>query len=156
MSEEISCPDCETKLRIEIDNLPTSLIETECSGCSAIVRSYRTTEGGFSIKTRPKYVERTLSHGIKKLTPELIDSVRQKLPVQPWPQGTHKKIAEDLGISNQLVSLAIDHLIVGGDAEPQVDGKVVARRETTEPLSSIPKGTPNGEDNTSNDPVPRD
>jgi hypothetical protein len=36
------------------------------------------------------------------ITPELLAKVRDALPPAPWPDGTHEKVAMELGISNSL------------------------------------------------------
>jgi molecular chaperone HtpG len=55
---------------------------------------------------------RRMSFG--KLDDDLLKSVAQNLPTDPWPQGLHKIIASKLGISNGLASRAINELLSSG------------------------------------------
>jgi len=59
------------------------------------------------------------------LTLEAINKIREKLPPQPWPRGIHKKIAEEVGLSNNKVSGAIQHLIKNKFFKDQIDGKII-------------------------------
>jgi hypothetical protein len=61
----------------------------------------------------------------KRVPNGVLESVREKLPEQPWPKGVHKEIAQSLGLSNAIVSAAIDELIATGVFKDQVDGKVI-------------------------------
>lgn len=53
---------------------------------------------------------------------ETIELVKNELPSQPWPKGTHKQVAEKLGLTNFAVSVAITHLIENGDFYTQLNG----------------------------------
>lgn len=61
----------------------------------------------------------------KQITETLLKEIENQLPEQPWPTGIHKVIASNLGVSNQVVSSAIDILITSGAFKNQVDGKVI-------------------------------
>lgn len=61
----------------------------------------------------------------KNLDPELIAKIQQNLPSQPWPTGIHKTIAQQLGLSNGVISDAIQVLISRGAFKRQIDGKIV-------------------------------
>lgn len=54
-----------------------------------------------------------------------IQLVADRLPPQPWPQGIHKMVAKDLGLSNRKVSQAIQILITRGVFRVQSDGVVL-------------------------------
>lgn len=62
------------------------------------------------------------------LDSETLELIRKALPEQPWPKGTHRNIAADLGLSARHVSAAISHLISAGICFPQIDGVVYVPR----------------------------
>jgi hypothetical protein len=53
-----------------------------------------------------------------------IDQVDTALPPQPWPVGTHLKVAEELGVAPKLVSSAIRRLIDSGRRHEQFRGEL--------------------------------
>lgn len=56
------------------------------------------------------------------LAEETIQRVKSVLPAQPWPKGTHKKLREELGISQNSYGRSVSELIRRGDFKHQVDG----------------------------------
>jgi|WetSurMetagenome_2_1015567.scaffolds.fasta_scaffold00675_12 hypothetical protein len=66
----------------------------------------------------------------KVLDEKLLESIMNKLPVQPWPTGIHKVIANELQISNKIVSIAIQQLITKGIFKNQINGIIVDTLET--------------------------
>ena len=56
---------------------------------------------------------------------DMVSRVREQLPPQPWPTGTHKVIAEKLGCKPKSVTAAITELIRRGVFKPQHDGQVL-------------------------------
>jgi len=127
--ERVTCPSCSEEARILLDNLRGSTAETECHSCGCKIRVVRATEG---IRIRgsvpiPKPQEK------RKLTDEIIQNVRERLPEQPWPTGTRRKIAESLNLPTNLVGDAIQELIRRGECYLQMDGKLyVPRDESTD------------------------
>ena len=70
------------------------------------------------------------------LSDELLEQVRNKLPVQPWPIKIHDRIAKELNLQINVVSDAIAYLIFTNKFSYQVygfvfdeDGKVLAESE---------------------------
>lgn len=61
----------------------------------------------------------------KSIPNHQIDAIKNELPDQPWPRGIHKEVARKLGLSNGLVSAAIDILITRGIFKDQIDGEIV-------------------------------
>lgn len=59
------------------------------------------------------------------LDEKIIKKIKEKLPEQPWPTGIHKIIAAELGVSNKMVSGAIQQLIGKGVFKNQFEGKVI-------------------------------
>ncbi len=55
---------------------------------------------------------------------ELLHSVRELLPPQPWPVGIHLTIANKLNVSNNMVSRCITALIARGVFMRQIDGQL--------------------------------
>lgn len=60
---------------------------------------------------------------------DTIEKVAHLLPTQPWPKNIHKLVAARLGISNALVSRAINELIKQRRFLPQIQGVVYAPRD---------------------------
>lgn len=59
------------------------------------------------------------------LDDKLLDKIKHKLPEQPWETGIHKKIANELNLSNKLVSIAIQQLIGKGYFKNQINGNIL-------------------------------
>jgi hypothetical protein len=59
------------------------------------------------------------------INPELLEKVKELLPVQPWPTGIHKTVAEKLGLSSPETWKYIRELIRRGDFNDQVDGQLL-------------------------------
>lgn len=60
----------------------------------------------------------------KDLPKELVNRVNAALPEQPWPPGIHARIARELNVPTQHVSMVIQHLIASGKRNRQKDGVV--------------------------------
>lgn len=56
---------------------------------------------------------------------EMLATVRDLLPQQPWPQGIHREIAEKLDIKPVVASKYVHELIRRGFFKEQVDGQIV-------------------------------
>lgn len=50
----------------------------------------------------------------KRLDFKTISLIKEKLPEQPWQTGIHKIIAEELGLSNKIVTKTINYLVKNG------------------------------------------
>ncbi|WP_281228295.1 hypothetical protein [Flavobacterium aquiphilum] len=66
------------------------------------------------------------------LDEKIILTIKEKLPPQPWETGVHKKVASELGISNKLVSIAIQQLIGKGVFKNQIDGIIIDEPQSDE------------------------
>lgn len=53
-----------------------------------------------------------------------LDAVRQLLPAQPWPRGTHRQVRQRLGLSGTQYQRIVDELIRRGDFKLQRDGQL--------------------------------
>lgn len=58
------------------------------------------------------------------LDAELLASIKELLPPQPWPQGVHKEVADKVGLTYGQVAKYIKELIRRGDFMEQVDGEL--------------------------------
>ena len=56
---------------------------------------------------------------------DTIELIRQQLPEQPWETGIHKKVAENLGLRNAIVYIAIMVLIKRGFFKQQINGILI-------------------------------
>ena len=72
-------------------------------------------------KRNKKYSFTTKSKKINVKIEDL-ELILKELPKQPWPVGTHKKVAEKLNMKPGYVSAAISQLIDKGLFYTQVDG----------------------------------
>jgi hypothetical protein len=120
-NKNFPCPSCGCENNYEIDkNFPT---ETFCKNCKHNIRIYK-------INSTQNYQLKLVSSGKKHfLNEEIIQKVKECLPKQPWNKGIHKFVAEQLGIAPQVVSKAIDALILRNDVLDQVDGIVCTPEE---------------------------
>lgn len=62
---------------------------------------------------------------------EMLDTIKDMLPVQPWPSGIHREIAEKLNISPGMSSRYIRELINRGHFVDQIDGHLLSSEGTT-------------------------
>ena len=62
---------------------------------------------------------------IRTIDEALLNRIDEKLPKQPWESGIHKIVANDLGVSNKLVSIGIQQLIARGKYKPQRNGELL-------------------------------
>lgn len=72
---------------------------------------------------------------INKSEPRFLDEktilqIKEKLPEQPWETGIHKKVALELGLSNKLVSIAIQQLIAKGIFKSQINGIITSESQS--------------------------
>ena len=57
----------------------------------------------------------------------LLEAVKEELPDQPWPKGTHKQIREKFELSGSEYQKCIDALIERGDYLQQEDGRLIEK-----------------------------
>jgi hypothetical protein len=115
--ERIACPLCKAALELAMDPVHWRSTSTRCAECGAEVSIVRA-KAGLRIRS---VIEPSYGNGP---TEDFVDLVRQKLPPQPWPTGTHKTVAAELDTKPHLVSKAIQELIRRGVFYPQYDGIV--------------------------------
>lgn len=118
LEERYFCPQCGNEGAVRLDPVPGGLGSSTCKGCGQWLTFTRTADG---VRVRLGADAIPEPEGV---TGELIEQVRSKLPVQPWPTGIHREIAAELGVHASLVSRAIGQLIQRGDFYPQDNGVV--------------------------------
>jgi predicted SprT family Zn-dependent metalloprotease len=123
IKEKITCPKCSASIEVELDPMPSSTVSTTCPDCNTEMRIVRTPDG-FRITQTTVSSSQDSSTGKPNLNEEIIQQVRNELPVQPWPKGTHKLVATKLNLTNREVFAAINELIKRGIFNPQIDGKL--------------------------------
>lgn len=124
--EEVTCPACQTPITIQLDTCPNMSSLVECTNCHAQLQVKRTLSG-IVVKIHKTIPEPTV------LTDDILESVRNNLPPQPWPVGTSKAIAEELGLPTRIVSEAITRLTRNGVIDLQFFGKLyVPKSETSQ------------------------
>jgi uncharacterized protein (UPF0333 family) len=114
--EAFECPSCDARNEIPLDPVPSGSAAGECKSCGCGIIVIRSTDGVRVRLASQQILTR------QALSEELIERVKKSLPPQPWPTGTHKKIALDLDVSFSTVSRAITELIKRGNFLPQEYG----------------------------------
>ena len=118
--EQVTCPNCSEHVIILLDNVLGSMTDTQCPSCGCRIKVTRVTEG---IRIR-RSVPFQKPEEEPNLTEEIIQKVRERLPEQPWPTGTHRNIAASLHLPPKLVSKAVQELIQRGEYYQQFEGKL--------------------------------
>jgi hypothetical protein len=118
IDERYICPQCGTQGMASLDPVPGGVGSSTCKQCGQALTFSRTTDG---VRVRPSSNPVSLPEPV---TEELIEQVRTRLPAQPWPTGTHREIAAELGIHASVVRRVIEELIRRGDFYRQEDGVV--------------------------------
>lgn len=122
--EKISCPACEVIFTAKMPSIVFSTKQLTCPHCNALIKLTRNVH---DVKAKKMTGPRPPIDGAL-LTEETIQKVRNAMPLQPWPKGTHKKVMEDLGLSKHVFDRAIQELMRRGVFHPQVDGELYYRR----------------------------
>ena len=107
LDESYTCPWCSDKQEIKFSNLPLVSDVIICSNCKSRVKISRNTNNSLAVKRFGNPV----SKAVEDISDELLSKIAECLPQQPWPTGIHKIVAEKLGISNGVVTNAINILI---------------------------------------------
>lgn len=121
-TEQVPCPSCGATCEVSLDTYPHSSAVVACQDCKKMITVTRTLDGiGSQLQAIQTKATQTSN---ESLTEELIQSVRDNLPPQPWPTGIHKSVADKLGLPPKLVSEAITTLIRRGVYTVQMYGKL--------------------------------
>lgn len=81
--------------------------------------------GKIKAEIETKFSQKDSEKPKKELTPYLIEKIKLRLPEQPWIKNQHKKTARELGLSNKIVSRAIELLIEEGIFKKQYNGEII-------------------------------
>lgn len=148
--EVISCPHCQVLCQVKLDILPNSAISTVCTGCGTTFRVVRTATTVMARDLHPTATPKRSSNHDIVLSEELIKSVQNRLPPQPWPSGTHHTIAEQMNLPAKVISKVIQELITRRVVLPQMHGVVYAPVATTTQQTATAEHStpPNGQSNT--------
>ncbi len=121
-TEQVTCPSCGATCEVSLDTYPHSSVVVGCQDCKKMITVTRTLDG---IRSQLQAIQTNVTQtGSEGLTEELIQSVKDNLPPQPWPTGTSKAVAMKLGLPNRLVAEAIQKLIRRRELNLQYGGKL--------------------------------
>lgn len=120
--EQVNCPVCGGEFNVQLGIFPGQTTDTTCEDCTAMLRVVRAAD---KVKARPiseltGVPQAKEAHSLE----QVIELVRQRLPAQPWPQNTSKKVAEELNLPVTQVQKAVSELIRRGVFKRQIDGKL--------------------------------
>jgi len=121
-SETFTCTECNAPLEAFVDAFISSNSKVKCDACGVEMLISRGTDG-LNVKPLSRKYLPTRKPDVNEA---IVLKVKEKLPDQPWPVGVHKEIAEELGIKSSLVYSAISQLILRGEFQPQMEGKIIA------------------------------
>jgi len=108
IDEMIRCVECHAEFPVALDNAIGGSTQADCPNCETHLTVSRSPVGVNAWETGTQRGER------RALRPEFLEQVAMLLPPEPWPAGTHKDIAQKLGVSNTSVTTAIKALMAQG------------------------------------------
>lgn len=108
------CPECGFVVEYRQKPLVSSRKFIKCEECGTKLLSTWNLEEGFLVEVKSQS-DHTVDEG-------LVESVRVKLPPQPWPKGISSLISQDLNVSHTKVTRAINTLIKRGVFKRQTNG----------------------------------
>ncbi|EJG0622558.1 hypothetical protein [Vibrio parahaemolyticus] len=127
-SHEVSCAICSEINDISVPDCEGGRGNNKCK-CGNVITLKYTKEKELlehNSTAMPKNEEESCT-----LSEEMILSVKEKLPPQPWERHVHKAIAVELNLSNSQVRKAIKELMRRGDIYQQIDGVLYQQVEPT-------------------------
>lgn len=117
-NENFSCP-CSQQLSVALSIFPNKSVKVNCDNCK---RSFLVIKKLNSLEV--KEIQQKIFSENDVLSEDLIESIKNKLPPQPWPTGTSVTIAEQTGLPHRIIRKAIDILVQRGIFKVQIDGKL--------------------------------
>lgn len=123
LNESVICPYCGKPNEFAVDIMPATSQVSPCSGCGLRIRIVRDA----ALKVRPMKIANEAAKikvPAEPLTEELVSTVENALPAQPWEPGLHRRVAADLKLTEAAVRAAISELIKRGKFLYQFDGKL--------------------------------
>lgn len=128
--ESVTCLMCGIQYPVDLGNWLGAITTSTCPSCGLQIKVSRSRSGA---NIRAERQESTPALEPAAELPvespdfeDLLEKVRQGLPPQPWPKGTSRKVARQMGLAQSQVNRVITELIRRGEFKPQVDGKVYA------------------------------
>ncbi len=125
IEEIVECPSCSKQISVLLDNIAGASKVKTCEHCSDVLRVARTPT---EVKVTDAASTSPQSFPKRIPTEAEVCAVLAALPPQPWPTGTHQRVAEQLHLQPSTVSRSIDVLIDRGSVQPQTNGVVLERR----------------------------
>jgi len=130
--ESLSCPVCNSTETRQLDPLPGTMCEYECTNCQAQLRAIRT-KRTITVSPRRSVLDSSVNQAKRELSdyttgiaheisPELLNQIEERMGPQPWPKGKSHEVRLDLGLSRYTIDYGIKQLISLGRFRPQVDG----------------------------------
>lgn len=116
--EGIGCPMCGTQSTVELGNWLGSVANNTCEACGLQMTISRCQSGTIVMPSEQTGV---VEFGTSD---EMVERIRRALPSQPWPKGTSRRIANELGLTHTQVNRIISELIRRGAFGPQIDGRI--------------------------------
>jgi LSD1 subclass zinc finger protein len=113
--EPSKCPKCQADVHVELGTLPGTIAFAQCPRCNERLRVARAADAIRTVIV-PK------PEAVGELSEDIIASVQDNLPPQPWPDGTSKQVGKKLGLPHSVVSGCIRELIRRGVFKVQIDG----------------------------------
>jgi hypothetical protein len=118
--EKFACPGCKETLAVRLPTRVGASKHVTCGGCERKIAIGR---------GRDEVVIRVVGsasapHAPIAVSEDFLERVKKTLPPQPWPQGTSKRTAEQLGVSAHHVQRAVTVLIERGEYKVQHAGKL--------------------------------
>lgn len=118
--EKISCTACQSPIDVLLDPVPGSSTIAICSACE---NQLRVTRAGKALRIRLVSTAAPSPETVP-LAEGFIEQVKKLMPTQPWPKGTGKAVAAQLGVPNHTVARAVNELIKRGLFKVQIDGQL--------------------------------
>lgn len=115
--ENITCPSCSKDTSGTVDTRPYKKSKITCDKCNQDLLLSRLTTGKVQVTLSTQD-----THDGTVIDDDFIEKVKASLPEQPWPQGTHKTVANKFNVSHTSVQKAIQALVLRGDFKEQKDG----------------------------------
>jgi len=123
-----TCPNCMTELKYKQRPMDSSIKSFICPSCGVkLISRWDETNESFYINTDGQLSLVNEKKAKSTIDESLIGKVKEMLPAQPWPKGTHKIIREKLNISNYKFNKIIETLVERGFVKKQVEGKLIEK-----------------------------
>lgn len=121
LNESYKCPWCENLIGTTLSNYPQSKSVCRCNSCHGSSQIIRTvTKFNIHPIASPETV--TSSETKVVIDENILEKLKNVLPVQPWEKGIHRIVAGTLNLPLNVTRHHISELIRRGVFKPQIDG----------------------------------